>query len=79
MSQTFSCLHVNSWKTMLVDIIKPLTESQISFYRKNNAAPEILTIVEMESKRFGTVGEKLIRKVSRGLQYNRQGCCVCLL
>lgn len=36
-------------------------ESQYDYYKKNTDDPDILSIVSMESKRFGSVSEQIIR------------------
>lgn len=53
-------LSLNNWKNKYVNIIKKYKESQYDFYKRNNAPKEVLELVSLESKRFGSISEKLI-------------------
>lgn len=39
--------------------------TQLTYYVKNNATPEVLTLVRLSSKHFGTCCEKLLRTILR--------------
>jgi hypothetical protein len=49
------------WKNMVVNI----KESQLDFYKRNNACPEIQQLVGLESKAFGMHMEKITRQIFR--------------
>jgi|APCry1669190327_1035288.scaffolds.fasta_scaffold00028_52 hypothetical protein len=42
---------------------KACNESQIEYYRRMNAPPEVMKLVEMESKAFGTRSEHILREI----------------
>jgi hypothetical protein len=56
-------LRSEMWKNtkMFQNIDK--TESQLNYYKRMNASNEVLKLVGLESKRFGTVSEKIISEV----------------
>lgn len=56
-------LNVTTWKNYFYDYKKHLTISQLDFYKKNTNDETILELVGMESKRFGSISEKLIRRI----------------
>lgn len=53
----------DNWRQHYKEIISNYNESQYEYYKKNGSAQEILDIVSMESKRFGSISEKLISKM----------------
>lgn len=53
-------LSLNNWKDNYLNIIKNYKESQYNFYKRNNAPSKVLELVSLESKRFGSISEKLI-------------------
>jgi hypothetical protein len=55
-----SILSLESWKNDYMMIKEKYKESQYDFYKRNNAPSEVLDLVSMESKRFGSIGEKII-------------------
>jgi hypothetical protein len=56
-------LGVNHWKTSksFLDIIDK--ETQIKYYKKMGASKEVLDLVELESKPFGSIVEKIISEI----------------
>ena len=56
-------LSLNNWKKEYINIIKNYKESQYDFYKRNNASFEVLDVVSMESKRFGSISEKLVSNI----------------
>ena len=59
-SDISSVFSLDYWKKDSEQIIKKFKVTQYQYYKRNNAPIEVLNIVSMESKRFGSVGEKLI-------------------
>lgn len=58
-----SILSVHSWKhTNAFKTIKE-KETQIKYYKKMNSSQEVLQLVELESKPFGSVCEKMIQEI----------------
>ena len=53
-------LNYNSWKDQIDSISKNFKISQYEFYKKNDTPIEILSLVSMESKRFGSISEKIL-------------------
>ena len=58
-----SILTLESWKDDYKIIKNKYKESQYDFYKRNNALVEVLDLVSMESKRFGSIAEKLVIKI----------------
>lgn len=56
-------LSIKNWKQKYKKIIKNYTESQYDYYKLNDAPIEVLELVSMESKRFGSVSEKIISNI----------------
>jgi len=52
----------DNWRQNYKEIITNYNESQYEYYKKNGAPQEILDIVSMESKRFGSISEQVIAK-----------------
>lgn len=52
-------LSLNNWKDNYKKIKNNYKESQYDFYKRNNASDEVLELVSLESKRFGSISEKL--------------------
>ena len=64
-NQTAILSDINSfdnWGQYYKEIISNYNESQYAYYKKNGSSREVLEIVSMESKRFGSVSEKIISK-----------------
>ena len=65
-NQTAILSDINSfdnWGQYYKEIISNYNESQYEYYKKNGSSREVLEIVSMESKRFGSVSEKIISKI----------------
>ena len=65
-NQTAILSDINSfdnWGQYYKEIISNYNESQYEYYKKNGSSREVLEIVSMESKRFGSVSEKMISKI----------------
>ena len=56
-------LNFDAWKNDYKTLILNYKESQLEYYKKNNAPFEVLEIVALESKRFGSISEKIISKI----------------
>ena len=56
-------LNINNWRNEYNLYKKSLKLTQIDYYKKNTSDESIHEIVSMESKRFGSVGEKIISKL----------------
>jgi hypothetical protein len=56
-------LSVNSWKTTSAFQMIEEKETQMKYYKRMNAAPEVMQLVELESKAFGIVCEKIIAEI----------------
>ena len=56
-------LSANNWKN--TKSFKEITEkeTQIKYYKKNNSCDEVLQLVDLESKPFGSVSEKMICEI----------------
>ena len=62
-STTDDILSFNHWKnTKAFKSIKD-KETQIKYYKRNNASAEVLQLVELESKPFGSESEKIISEI----------------
>lgn len=60
---TDSILSVNYWKnTKTFKAIKD-KETQIKYYKKMNSSEEVLQLVDLESKPFGSESEKIIQEI----------------
>ena len=59
----YDILSSESWKE--TDTYKSIEEkeTQIKYYKANNASAEVLALVDLESKPFGSVGEKMISEI----------------
>lgn len=56
-------LSLNNWKHNYKKIKNNYKESQFDFYKRNNAPDEVLELVSLESKRFGSISEKLTSEI----------------
>lgn len=56
-------LNYNNWKVQIEAISKNFKISQYDFYKNNKSPIEVLSLVSMESKRFGSISEKTINKL----------------
>jgi len=56
-------LSCQSWKESETYKSIEEKETQIKYYRANNASAEVLALVDLESKPFGSVGEKMISEI----------------
>jgi hypothetical protein len=63
MQNDSNILTIQSWKNNREFQAIYDKESQAQYYKKMNAAPEVLQLVELESKKFGTISEKLLCNV----------------
>ena len=52
-------LSLNNWEEYYKKIKNNYKESQYDYYKRNNASVEVLQLVAMGSKRFGSISEKL--------------------
>ena len=58
-----SILSVNNWKnTKAFKSIKN-TDSQMDYYTRMNSSPDVLTLVGLDSKRFGSQSETIIQEI----------------
>lgn len=58
-------LSVNSWKNTAAFMLIEDKETQMKYYKRMNAAPEVIQLVDLESKAFGTACEKIIAEIFR--------------
>ena len=58
-----SILSAASWKATKAFASIKNKETQIKFYKRMNASPEVLQLVELESKPFGSESEKIISEI----------------
>lgn len=58
-----SILSSSSWKATKAFASIKDKETQIKFYKRMNASLEVLQLVELESKPFGTESEKIISEI----------------
>lgn len=56
-------LSSDNWKNTVAFKSLKDKETQIKYYKNNNATPEVLQLVELESKPFGSIGEKIISEI----------------
>jgi len=56
-------LSVNSWKNSRAFKKIEKKETQIKYYKKNNSPDEILQLVDLESKAFGTECENILSEI----------------
>ena len=56
-------LSVEHWKNTKTYINLKEKETQTKYYKRNNCSPEVLQLVELESKPFGSECEKIIQEV----------------
>jgi hypothetical protein len=54
-------LSFTNWQDILKKVLKETTEGQYSYYRRNGTCYELLALVALDPKRFGTAAEKIIR------------------
>ena len=57
---TMNSLFIQNWKQ---HIIKTTTITQYDYYKKNNSSDEILNLVLLNSKIFGTRAEEILKKI----------------
>ena len=60
---TDNVLSVHHWKNTVTFMMIEDKETQVKYYRRMNAAPEVLQLVDLESKPFGTACEKVIAEI----------------
>ena len=53
-------LSLNNWNEYYKKLKNNSNETQYDYYKRNNASVEVLELVSLDSKRFGTISEKLI-------------------
>lgn len=56
-------LACTSWKNTNAYKNYEFSNSQVDFYEKHGASPEVLNLVKLSSKSFGTVSEKIISEI----------------
>jgi hypothetical protein len=56
-------LSFGQWKGLLEKNLALMTESQVSYYSRKGTCPEILELVALDSKRFGSVAENIIQEI----------------
>jgi len=56
-------LSFGQWKGLLEKNLALMTESQVSYYSRKGACPDILELVALDSKRFGSVAENIIQEL----------------
>jgi hypothetical protein len=56
-------LSAQFWKTTSAFMALKEKETQIKFYKRNNASPEVLQLVELDSKPFGSISEKILSEI----------------
>jgi len=56
-------LSSNFWKNTKAFQSITSKETQIKYYKRNNASSEVLQLVELESKPFGCVSEKILAEI----------------
>jgi len=61
--KSMGCLNVANWSKYFNDYKKHLTINQYDFYKKHTSDKTILELIGMDSKRRGSVCEKLICKI----------------
>ena len=54
---------IDNWRQYYHKEKSNYKENQYIYYKKNGSSREVLEIVSMESKRFGSVSEKIISKI----------------
>lgn len=52
-------LTIDNWKNTFEKLKAEYKESQYEYYKRNNASDDVLELVAMDSKRFGSISEKL--------------------
>ena len=62
-STELNILSIDNWETDYKNIINDYTKSQYEYYKENGSSQKVLNYVSMESKRFGSVSEKLISAI----------------
>lgn len=62
-NNTENVLSANSWKNLNTFKQIQQKETQIKYYEKNNSCNEVIQLVNLESKPFGSVSEKLICEI----------------
>lgn len=60
---TDDVMSVHSWKNTAAFQMIEDKETQMKYYKRMNAAPEVLQLVDLESKAFGTACEKIISEI----------------
>ena len=58
-----SLLSVDNWKHTKAFVQNKRRETQTQHYIRMNAAPEVIELVSLDSKPFGTVGEQILAEV----------------
>ncbi len=56
-------LSFGQWKGLLEKNLALMTESQVSYYSRMGSCPEIVELVSLDSKRFGSVAENIIQEL----------------
>jgi hypothetical protein len=62
-TMTSDILSCDSWKTLRSFTSIQDKETQIKYYARRGATPEVLALVELESKPFGSVSEKILSEI----------------
>ena len=62
---TDDLMSVHSWKNTAAFMLIEDKETQMKYYKRMNAAPEVMQLVDLESKPFGTACEKIIAEIFR--------------
>jgi hypothetical protein len=62
-SNTINKLSAEYWKNTSSYKSAEYKETQYDYYKKNNSAAEVLRLVNLESKPFGSISEKIIREI----------------
>jgi hypothetical protein len=62
-SNTINKLSAEYWKNTTSYKSVEYKETQYDYYKKNNSSEEVLRLVNLESKPFGSISEKIIREV----------------
>ena len=60
---TIPLLSVDNWKHTKAFVQNKRRETQTQYYVRMNAAPEVIELVSLDSKPFGTVGEQILAEV----------------
>jgi hypothetical protein len=56
-------LHANNWSDMFKDIINNYSQSQSDYYKNNSENEDIREMARLDSKRFGSVSEEILRNL----------------